>query len=177
MSALHCGREENASSLVCVEAKFFYLQKLPSGMTPFCILDVNLFLTVFPRANPKDKKINVKNSGLPRTRESSLNASICILQIHRKQIKLCQYWLPNEAGWGYTAEKDSIVGKVSNCPTFCFCKRILLTPTWRQKLLSPPQMLFFPILKQRISRAEAPLHLRASNASLNKSLHCEIPSY
>lgn len=96
--ALCHGKEENASTLFCLEAKFFYLQKLPSGMTPFCILDVNLFFTVLSRANPKDKKIKVKNSGLPRARKSSLNDSTCILQIHRKQIKWCQHWLLNEAG-------------------------------------------------------------------------------
>lgn len=77
-------------------------------------------------------------------------------------------------------EKDTIVGKVSNCPLFCFCKRILLTPTYRQKLLSHPQtplFFFFPLFKDRISRAEAALQLRASDTSLNKSLCREIPRY
>lgn len=156
--APHCGREQNTSSLFYVEAKFFYSQKLLSSMTLFCILVVNLFFTVLSRANPIDKETIVKNSSLPGAKKISLNKCICTLQIHRKQIKCYQYWLLNEAEWGYTVEKDTVAGKVNNCPMFCSCERILLTPT--SKNLSPPSpMLFFPPLKQRISRAEAPLHV------------------
>lgn len=172
--APHCGREQNTSSLFYMEAKFFYSQKLLSSTTLFCILVVNLFFTVLSRANPMDKETIVKNSGLPGAKKISLNKCICTLQIHRKQIKCCQYWLLNEADWGYTVEKDTAAGKVSNCPMFCSCERILLPPTSKNFRVPPPQFCFF--LLSSTGSVEQKL-LFTSPPSLNKSLcHSHIPS-
>lgn len=63
---------------------------------------------------------------------------------------------------------------MNNCPLCYLCKRIPLTPTGRHKL---SQILLFPLLKHRITGAEAPLCPHASDASLNKSLCCESLGY
>lgn len=118
-----------------------------------------------------------KSKQSQRVRERSLNDSLCILQIYRKQIKWCQCRLPNEVGWGCIVDEDTTVAKLSNC-CLLFLKNTPLNTHMQTKMIKIPSDPVFPPLQPRTGKAEASLStVRASSAPLNNSLCHKIPGY